>query len=49
VLYLNRGVSIKLERYPKKDRRRERVKERERESSFDKKLNKSGKNGLCEC
>lgn len=31
VLYLNRGVSIKLERYPKKDRRRERLKEKERE------------------
>lgn len=49
VLYLNREVSIKLERYPKKDWRRERGKEREGESSFDKKLNKSGKNGLCEC
>lgn len=34
VLYLNRGVSIKLERYPKKDRRRERVKESERDGEF---------------
>lgn len=31
MLYLNREVSIKLERYPKKDRRRERVKANKRE------------------